>query len=375
MNHNDTSGARQYAADMKNNVSDVEAHWWKFFSGYRVKQWRLEIRKCLESTGRTVREICEDTDLAYSDDATFFARLPRRRDSYIGIGMALDQPLETINRWITKYGEKRALYAKDISEDLVWIYLIEANCADPQHTRNYFRMHEECADAVYRTYCALWQDYIEHDEGTNQVLKELREVSFDEGFEGLTEFVADHMDAFKTAYAWPRRMLEEYVQLLLKYTGRTVGTGSQSLTVLRGYLDDSMINYLSGDPGTIHTLERRSDRHSLSFKHIPKGRRAHISLALALGMTTEIDQYLQLMGFAPLDAVRQDEGILISAIEKWEKAHPQQRRLKQMELEGDSSVGMTEEESREALEEMLRMRQDIGEVFAGINKPYPYLKK
>ena len=235
-------------------------------------------------------------------------------------------------------------------------------------------MHEECADAVYRTYCSLWQDYIEHDEGTAQLLQEAREVSFDDEYKGLTEFVAGHMDAFKTAYARPRRMLDDYARQLLEYAGAETGSSSPSLSILRGYLDDSMINYLSGDPETIHALERRSDRHSLSFKYVPKGRKAHISLALALGMTTEIDRYLELMGFVPLDAVQQEEGILLSALEKWEHDHPLQRRLKQMVMEGDSSVQLSEEEIRQARREMLLLRQDVASEFAAARKPCPYLK-
>ena len=370
----DTAGARDYATDLRNDISDVDSHWWEFFSGYRLKQWRAELKKSMEDSGVSVRELCEKTGLTYSDDTAFFARLPKRRESYIGIGMALGKPLETINRWIGKYGRKRKLYVKDVAEDLVWIYLIGANAADPQHSRDYFRMHEECADAVYRTYCSLWQDYIEHDEGTAQLLREAREVSFDDEYKGLTEFVAGHMDAFKTAYARPRRMLDDYARQLLEYAGAETGSSSPSLSILRGYLDDSMINYLSGDPETIHALERRSDRHSLSFKYVPKGRKAHISLALALGMTTEIDRYLELMGFVPLDAVQQEEGILLSALEKWEHDHPLQRRLKQMAMEGDSSVQLSEEEIRQARREMLLLRQDVASEFAAARKPCPYLK-
>lgn len=373
MKQNNTAGARDYAADVNHKTSDVDAHWWEFFSGYRLKQWRTELKKCVADSGMSVQEICEKTGLTYSNDTVFFARLPKRRETYIGIGMVLGQPLETINRWIGKYGKKRELYVKDITEDLVWIYLIDAAAADPARGADFFRMHEKCADAAYQTYCSLWRDYIEHDQGTVQLLGELKAVSFDDEFKGLTEFVEGHMDAFKTAYARPRRMLDAYARMILKYSGQSSGKGL-SLSVLRGYLDDSMINYLSGDPEMIHTLERSSDRHSLSLKHVPKGRRSHISLALALGMTTEIDRYLELMGFMPLDAVQADEGILISALAKWEKDHPLQRRLKQMELERDGSIEMTEKEIDEALREMLHLRQDVGAEFDKIKKTCPYLK-
>ena len=98
MKQNNTAGARDYAADVNHKTSDVDAHWWEFFSGYRLKQWRTELKKCVADSGMSVQEICEKTGLTYSNDTVFFARLPKRRESYIGIGMVLGQPLETIER-------------------------------------------------------------------------------------------------------------------------------------------------------------------------------------------------------------------------------------------------------------------------------------
>lgn len=385
MTRNDTEGAREYAADRGNDSRSVNAHWWTFFSGYRLKQWQKELGLLMEETGLSPAQISAYTGLAHGEKTAFLAKLPAKRTSYIGIGMALGQPLDVINRWIGKYGMKRRLYAKDVTEDLVWIYLIQANMADREGKVNYYRMFDDCADAVYRTYCACWKDYIHHDADTVQVEQDLARETFEVGFENLRAFVVDHMDAFKTAYAKPRRMLADYTKILLDHLelpGRE--QGKNTLSDLRQYMEDSMINYLSGDPGTIHAMDRRrNDRHTLNFKHVPQGRKAHISLAMALGMTrNELDRYLELMGFTPLDAVNRDEGMLINALEEWEYEHPLQRRLKEMTLEHAGSEGpdrecagtaeMERELAAEAVQQMLHLRQDISEAFEQVNIPCPY---
>ena len=120
MFRNDTAGANDFASDTAHTVVEVDAHWWEFFSGYRLKQWQKELRKYMGRTGVSEKEICEYAGLVYSDAAVFYNRLPKKRETYIGVGMALGQPLDTINRWIRKYGKKRELYVKDITADLVW---------------------------------------------------------------------------------------------------------------------------------------------------------------------------------------------------------------------------------------------------------------
>ena len=375
MFRNDTAGANDFASDTAHTVIEVDAHWWEYFSGYRLKQWQKELRKYMDRTGVSEKEICEYAGLVYSDAAVFYNRLPKKRETYIGVGMALGQPLDTINRWIRKYGKKRELYVKDITSDLVWIYLIGANAKDRESGRNYYRLFDQCADAVAQTYSNLWEDYIEHNEETAQVASELEKVSFDEQFEGLTSFVASHIDALKTAYAKPRRMLDQYVNMILERVASKDYNQKPTLSTLRGYLDDSMINYLSGDPETIHALKRKSDRHVLNFKHIPKGRRSHISLALALGMMQdEVDKYLDLMGFFPLDAVDQQEGILINMLHAWEEKHPLQRKLKRRVIDEDLSVEITEEEEKLAIREMLLLRQDLNDEYSRMKMSCPYIK-
>lgn len=77
------------------------------------------------------------------DPPGFYTKLPRKRETYIAVGMAFGLSLDEINRWIKKYGKKKALYIKDVLCELIWIYLITGNSKDKEGNINYYRMYEE----------------------------------------------------------------------------------------------------------------------------------------------------------------------------------------------------------------------------------------
>ncbi|MBQ6622637.1 MAG: hypothetical protein IJH75_07355 [Mogibacterium sp.] len=343
-------------------------------STYKVRSWRHTLDQLTRETGIGLKQVCEYIQAAYNEDGvSFYVKIPRRRSVFIGIGMAFRQPLEVINGWITCYGNKKKLYIKDQSEDLVWIYLIEANLRDTSG-KNYFRAYEEYQAAANAAFRERWDEIILSREATADVEISLGQAEFGEEYEGLKAFVAEHIDAFKTAYARARKYLDGYLDLILE--GGTAVDGREALTSinsLRGYLDDSMINYLAGDSETIHVLDRRTGKRTIRIKHVPKGKRQHISLCLALGMTAEeLDEYLELMGYAPLDISDRDEGLLLTELKDWERRHPLQGAYKQQFFGKDPSVLLTESEKREAVEEMLQLRADLTEAYhaRGLNMPY-----
>ena len=375
-----TEGAKIFASNAEHSTHDVDANWWEVFSGYRLKQWQKELDLLTEKTGISLQDVCEYAGLAGNNgEIVFYRRLPHKRETFIGIGMAFGRQVHTINRWISKYGKKRALYAKEI-EDLIWIYLIGAAVRDRDSGNNYFRMYDACADAVFRTYYEFGAEHAGTEVHTADLMEDLRAVPYDEKFEGLRAFVAEHLQDLRSAYAKPRRMLACHLDLILTSLQQDEGTHDCKegvpLSSLRGYLDDSQINYLSGDPDTIYTMDRKG-RESRTRKHIPKGRRSHISIALALGMgLEEIDDYLRLMGFTPLDAIDREEGLLINALKKWEDAHPLPGQLKLFAWQAnDGKIDLTEEQKRSAASQMLRLRQDLNDEFTGQGIPFPYLNR
>lgn len=373
-----TIGAWTFATDGSNDSKAVESNWWSNFSDYRLKRWREELDDLSEITGITMDDICRYLGLTYSKGIGFYDKLPKKRSMYIGIGMALKQPLETINTWLTRYGMKKKLYVKDLEEDLPWIHLICANYNDRQTVRNYYKDFETCRKEAHRQYLKCWEENIQSDSMTMLVESSLQGVPFYENYEALKRFITANIDSFKTAYVKPRTMLNGFVQMLISAGkgSKTVSMESlSSLNSLRGYLDDSMINYLSGTVETINVIDRRSGRRTLQFKRIPKGKRAHISLALALGMNRrEIDRYLTMMGFAALDAVNMEEGLLLNSMTAWEKQHPLPKKYKQWYFYAEGTRMPAPEEAVRAVQQMLEMRQDLRIMFEDRGFSFPYLK-
>lgn len=331
---------------------------------HKLRSWRNTIDDLSAQTGMSLKDVCEYIGSAYNEDGvSFYVKLPRRRETYIGIGMAFRQTADVINSWITGYGGKRRLYAKDISEDLVWLYLINARLKDDTGEINYYRKYEDYQSAAYAVFRERWDEIVLGYVDTADVEISLGQAEFGPEYDGLRKYVAENMDAFKTAYAKPRSYLDRYVESILT-TCRTHPTlnALRSLNSLRGYLDDSMINFLSGNSETINVIDKKTGKRTINIKHVPKGRRKYINLCLSLGMTCDdINKYLEMMGYSPLDIMDSEEGSLISKLTEWERNHPIQRAFKSRYIDGNTSVHLTEAEEHTAVEQMLQMKSEITE--------------
>lgn len=357
----DTVAARDFASDTSHSRSDVQFNWWEFFSNYRLKKWRQEIKRLSAITGVSLEDVCKYIDVDVTDPPGFYRRMPKARNTFIAIGMAYKLPLETINDWLKRFGMKRKLYIKDILGDLVWIYLISINEKDKGSNINYFEKYEECKAEIEAIYLQLWNEDISFDKDTVSLEESIRHIEYDTDHIGLVDFVGRNMDAFKTAYAKPRRFLNNYVSRILRTLNEHNQNGRNiTLNTLRGYLDDSMINYLSGSYETINVKAGVKGPRTSNIKAIPKNKRAHIALCLALGMTLEdLDEYLEMMGYSPLDGVNAEEGELINMINQWEKQHPYQKRYKEKYFYGIKNIEITPEQELQAVESMLQLRQDL----------------
>ena len=350
------------------NISNVQ----------KLRSWKYTLDTLSEQTGTSLKEVAEYINAAYNEDGvSFYVKIPRKRSVYIGIGMAYRQPVEVINEWITSYGRKRKLYAKDISEDLVWIYLINANINDKSCGVNYFRKYEEYQSVAYAVFRERWDEIVLGSTDTADIEISLGQAEYGPEYDGLKAFVAEHMDAFKTAYAKPRTYLDLYVKSILTAC-RTHPTlnSLRSLNSLRGYLDDSMINFLSGNSETINVIDKKTGKRTINIKHVPKGRKKYINLCLALGMTAgDINHYLEIMGYPMLETESREEGVLTSALAEWESLHPIQRSFKQKYIEGDPSIRLTEEEEHQAVEQMLQLKSDLSEYYRRRDMVFTYSNK
>ena len=341
---------------------------------YMLRSWRNTLDHLAKETGTSLEEASEYIGMACSDGAPgFYIKMPRKRSTFIGVGMAFKQPVEVINQWITDYARKRKLYVKDISEDLVWLYLINANLHDDSGSINYFKRYEEYQAVAYAVFRERWDEIGLGFEDTADVEISLGQAEYGPEYDGIKAFVAEHMDAFSSAYAKPRAMLDNWLQQIIstcrEHPDETV---ISSLNSMRGWLDDSMINFLSGDASTVNVIDRKTGKRSINIKRMPKTRRKYIAMCMALGMTTDdIDPFLEMMGYATIDVSDGDEGKLLMALTEWENMHPLQRAYKNSHFKDLVSVDLSPAEEYRAVREMLQLRSDLAEAYK--HKGYDFI--
>lgn len=334
---------------------------------YMLRSWRNTLDRLAQETGVSLEAVAEYIDSAVTDGVPgFYVKMPRKRSVFIGIGMAFRQPAEVINQWITDFGHKRRLYAKDISEDLVWLYLINANLRDESGSTNYYKLYEEYQSVAYAVFRERWDEISLGLESTADVEISLGQADYGPEYDGIKAFVAEHMDAFSSAYAKPRALLDEWVQQIIATCRdhHPEETVIRSLNSMRGWLDDSMINFLSGDASTANVIDRKTGKRTINIKRMPKSRSKYIAMCMALGMTADdIDRFLEMMGYASIDISDRDEGRLLMALTEWEATHPLQRAYKNRYFKGDLSIELSPDEEFMAVRDMLQLRSDIAEAY------------
>lgn len=352
------------------NIHNME----KEESKYDLHAWQELLDRLENETGITKKDVCESMGIAYNGSETsYYVKLPRKKKTFIGIGMAYRQPLDVINEWIMNFGNKRRIYVRDISEDLVWAYLINANLSDDSG-RNYFEAYEDYQAVAQSVFRERWDEIVLGHQETRGVEILLGQNDYSGEYDGIKNFVAENMDSFKSAYEKPRKFLESYVNsVLIAGEGETATKKFKSVNAMRGYLDDSMINYISGSPETINVIDKKSKRRSVKIKHVPKGRNYHIGLCVSLGMTAkELNEYLELMGYTKLEEFRDEDKRLLEYLDGWEKTHKAQRRYKDIcfwkNCEGDPSAELTDA----ALEEIVYLKNEISEMYQNDDLEFPY---
>lgn len=334
------------------------------YNPYKLNGWRLEFRTLAKVHGMTPSMLCEYLGLSVSDKPSFWMKMPMKREIFIGLGMALKQPLNVINRWITIYGDKKKLYVKDIMSDLVWIYLIEANCRDMNSDINYYKKYESVRSVIESVYLDIWREEQTNIEETYEVEKSMENIEYSEAHIDISRFVERHIGDITSAYSKPRHMLRDYVEAIVKVLDEAEEV-KWNLSRLRGYLDDSMVNYLAGDPDYFNVIDRKTKTMTPVFKTMPVTKEAHVRICMALGMTEyDINKYLELMGYAPLSEAEPVEKQLISVLGNWENNHSLQRTFKNQCIYGINTPEQNEltlEEQVSAVEQILELRAHVSQ--------------
>ena len=143
---------------------------------------------------------------------------------------------------------------------------------------------------------------------------------------------------------------------------------------MRGWLDDSMINFLSGDASTVNVIDRKTGKRTINIKRMPKSRRKYIAMCMALGMTTDdIDRFLDMMGYGTIDVSDSEDGKLLMALTEWETTHPLQREYKNRYFKNDLSIELTPAEEYRAVRDMLQLRSDLEEAYRHKGYEFVYI--
>lgn len=210
------------------------------------------------------------------------------------------------------------------------------------------------------------QEALPEDIPTSELDEKAKKIVFDEEYLDLKKFVKENKAAFDSAYAKPKKMLFSYIDEILRVKNENREGGRKwTLNSLRGYLDDSMINYLTS-----------------GIKYVPKNKKTHIAIGLAVGMTADaLNEYLQMSGYAPLDGTCLQESLLMNLLEKWEETHPLQERFKKA---GKGKEKLGKEEELQAINEMLGLRRDLKDAYEKVQelsshgekiKKFPYMNE
>lgn len=288
---------------------DIKKSFWENkLDRYRLKKWRKELDELCENSGISKKDICLYCGKEPTSTPNFYTRKPNEKETYIGIGMAMKQTQKTIERWIKKYARKRGLYVKDCLNDLIWIYLINANVRDHSSRKNYYMEFANCRTKIEETCNELWGTKEVSSVDTIRLTESAETVPYDDEYSQLVNFVADNIGAFKTAWVKHRETLNRYLDVILSTINQQEKYSSKiCLHKLRleDIIDNNMRNYLAGG----------SYKNKASFVLKTRNRRSHISMCLTLGMTkVDIDEYLALLAYHPLDSTNEDEALLINFV-------------------------------------------------------------
>lgn len=177
-------------------IDDVDDLKRQYLSGLeqRSAAWKEKIEEIMEQNGYTtssMAEVCRVTKPAVTKWRK--GSIPSGRDTFIRIGFAAHYDLETMNKFLIRYGKCPALYAKSL-EDSIYIFVL--NSKQLPHT------YQECERVEEQVTAALvWQ---EEDWGmaaakeTGHLEDAMKRLATEDE---LREFVQENILEYKRAFS------------------------------------------------------------------------------------------------------------------------------------------------------------------------------
>lgn len=354
--------------------NEVKAKWYDLPYKFRLRKWQKELKHLTEESGLTLAGVADYIGATVKKTLPgFYTRLPKKKETYVKIGLALQQPREVVDQWIKKNTKHRVLYAKD-PKDLVAIYFLNLSSKDKRHVKNY---------------CDIYVHYLEkvtkEVEDIQKVLKEagkykgemgvgfktsIGTIELEKGIdkeEDLINYMKVNYSSFQDAYKKSRDYLLAYIDILLESLNRA----KVSLVLLnrterdhdakwskrtlweRGNISDANYNYLTGN--------------EIKGKQIPQTKSSYISIALNLGMgKSQINEFLEMAGFDAININDEEQGFceftLNYLLPKWDMSHQEAVKWRKKYIDKEV-IDMSTAEEAEALKQILNMKNDIAEIY------------
>jgi len=358
---------------------------------FRLLSWRLELKRLAKEMGLTIAGVAEQMGEDFSNTPGFFEKLPKKRETYVKLGLILKQPRSVVDRWIKKNTKTRGLYAKDPS-DLIGIYFLDLSFEEKH--KNYCNTYTFCLGKSKKEFEEFKEELnflrktikdlkrkeskveeIEKatvkkqlddavkrlDEMESVLLKPASTIEVEKGLiirednceDLLTEYMVTNYQSFQVAHEKPRQYINEYIDLLIDRLEKTKRAHelSWSRVALKkaNIITDAMYNYICGD---------------IDKAQVPRKKSSYISYGLHLGMSMkQINTLLNVAGYDCLNINDDSDGyaefVMIPLLIKWEESHELANKWRRKYIDKEP-VNMTLIEERIAIEQLIGGRNLCG---------------
>lgn len=181
--------------DILDGIDDVDDLKQQYLSGMEQRSvaWKKKIKEIMDQNGYTQESMARECRVTKPAVAKWLkGSIPSGRDTFIRIGFAAHYDLETMNKFLIRYGKCPALYAKSL-EDSIYIFVL--NSVQLPHT------YQECERVDERVKAALvWQEDqgMEAEKETGWLEDAMKQLTTEDE---LRNFVQENISEYKRAFA------------------------------------------------------------------------------------------------------------------------------------------------------------------------------
>lgn len=189
----------------------------------RSAAWKKKIKEIMDQNGYTQESMARKCRVTKPAVAKWLkGSIPSGRDTFIRIGFAAHYDLETMNKFLIRYGKCPALYAKSL-EDSIYIFVL--NSMQLPHT------YQECEEVEERVKAALvWQEDrgIETEKETGWLEDAMKQLTTENE---LRNFIQENISEYKRKFSKFYDQVIAYIAVNNLFYTETDAAGNIALNV------------------------------------------------------------------------------------------------------------------------------------------------